>query len=343
MAVDTNHQVFSSDYTLGGITIARRQAEHRPAADVHRHGPAASTTCSARSVSPAVVAAGAGSAWRRSSASAPARSSTSLPIGEEFDWVDLVSIELTTMTLATLFDFPFEDRRKLTRLVGRRDRRAEPGGLVETLRAEDRAIFGEYQRLFRRACGTSGSTPRRQGDLISMLAHNPATRNMDAARVFRQRRAADRRRQRHDAQHDLGLRARAQPEPGSVRQAARQPGADPLDGVGDHPLADAARPHAPHGDRGHRVRRQDDPQGRQGRHVVRLGQPRRRGDRAARTTTSSTASARASTSRSASASTAASATAWPSCSCTIIWEEILKRFPEIERRRRAEAHATRPS
>ncbi len=38
----------------------------------------------------------------------------SLPIGEEFDWVDKVSIELTTMTLATLFDFPWEDRRKLT-------------------------------------------------------------------------------------------------------------------------------------------------------------------------------------------------------------------------------------
>ena len=33
-----------------------------------------------------------------------------LPIGEEFDWVQRVSIELTTQMLATLFDFPFEDR-----------------------------------------------------------------------------------------------------------------------------------------------------------------------------------------------------------------------------------------
>ncbi|HBF99246.1 MAG TPA: cytochrome P450, partial [Alphaproteobacteria bacterium] len=39
----------------------------------------------------------------------------SLPVGEDFDWVDKVSIELTTMTLATLFDFPWEERRKLTR------------------------------------------------------------------------------------------------------------------------------------------------------------------------------------------------------------------------------------
>lgn len=38
----------------------------------------------------------------------------SLPIGEPFDWVDRVSIELTTQMLATLFDFPFERRRKLT-------------------------------------------------------------------------------------------------------------------------------------------------------------------------------------------------------------------------------------
>ncbi len=38
----------------------------------------------------------------------------SLPIGETFDWVDKVSIELTTAMLATMFDFPFEERRKLT-------------------------------------------------------------------------------------------------------------------------------------------------------------------------------------------------------------------------------------
>src|SRR6202008_2520431 len=37
-----------------------------------------------------------------------------LPRDAPFDWVDRVSIELTTMMLATLFDFPFEDRRKLT-------------------------------------------------------------------------------------------------------------------------------------------------------------------------------------------------------------------------------------
>ena len=36
-----------------------------------------------------------------------------LPINEEFNWVDRVSIDLTTKMLATLFDFPWEDRHLL--------------------------------------------------------------------------------------------------------------------------------------------------------------------------------------------------------------------------------------
>ena len=37
----------------------------------------------------------------------------SLPVNEEFNWVELVSKEITTQMLATLFDFPFEDRHLL--------------------------------------------------------------------------------------------------------------------------------------------------------------------------------------------------------------------------------------
>ena len=40
-----------------------------------------------------------------------------LPIGEPFDWVQEVSIELTSRMLATLFDFPYEERHKLGLLV----------------------------------------------------------------------------------------------------------------------------------------------------------------------------------------------------------------------------------
>ena len=56
----------------------------------------------------------------------------SLPEGETFDWVDTVSIELTTMMLATLFDFPFEDRRLLTRWSDVVFAIPQPGGLVES-------------------------------------------------------------------------------------------------------------------------------------------------------------------------------------------------------------------
>ena len=38
----------------------------------------------------------------------------SLPVDETFNWVTHVSIELTTRTLAIMFDFPFEERQKLT-------------------------------------------------------------------------------------------------------------------------------------------------------------------------------------------------------------------------------------
>src|SRR5205814_5435534 len=38
-----------------------------------------------------------------------------LPVGETFDFVDKVAIELTSQMLATLFDFPFEERRLLPR------------------------------------------------------------------------------------------------------------------------------------------------------------------------------------------------------------------------------------
>ena len=101
----------------------------------------------------------------------------SLPIGEAFDWVDLVSKELTAMTLATLFDFPFEDRRKLTYWSDMIT--SLPGhGPVKSWEHKGEAIgecFGAFQELWnQRINGEPGM------DLISMLTHNPATREMDA-------------------------------------------------------------------------------------------------------------------------------------------------------------------
>jgi len=92
-----------------------------------------------------------------------------LPIGETFDWVDRVSIELTGQMLATLFDFPFEERRRLIRwsnlfLRGNHD---------EAERQELREWAACFQRLWDERVDAPPA-----GDLISMLAHGAATRNM---------------------------------------------------------------------------------------------------------------------------------------------------------------------
>jgi len=99
-----------------------------------------------------------------------------LPIGEQFNWVDRVSIELTTQMLATLFDFPFEDRRKLTRWSDVATGGPETG-IVESeeqRREELYECLAYFTRLWQEREGTQEGT-----DLISMLAHGEATKNMD--------------------------------------------------------------------------------------------------------------------------------------------------------------------
>jgi cytochrome P450 len=104
-----------------------------------------------------------------------------LPIGEEFDWVERVSKELTGMTLATLFDMPQEDRRQL--IYWSDVVTAAPGqGLIDTIE-QKMAIFGEYHAYFTKLWNAKVNAPP-AGDLISMLAHGEATRNMEPREFF---------------------------------------------------------------------------------------------------------------------------------------------------------------
>ncbi len=99
-----------------------------------------------------------------------------LPIGQRFDWVDTVAIELTTQMLAILFDFPWEERRKLTfwsdwagdiELVKTPELRAK--------RLEHMFECGAYfGRLWNDKLGKE-PTP----DLISMMIHSDAMAEMD--------------------------------------------------------------------------------------------------------------------------------------------------------------------
>lgn len=101
-----------------------------------------------------------------------------LPDGETFDWVDMVSIELTTMMLATLFDFPFEDRRKLTRWSDIVFAIPEPGGVIES-QEQKRDELMECVEYF---SGLWEHRKRQPGDdLVSMLVHGEATKHLSAA------------------------------------------------------------------------------------------------------------------------------------------------------------------
>jgi cytochrome P450 len=90
-------------------------------------------------------------------------------------------MELTAMTLATLFDMPQEDRRKLTYWSDVVT--AVPGqGLIDTLE-EKFAIFQTYHGYFTELWNARVNAPP-AGDLISMLAHAPATRTMSPREYF---------------------------------------------------------------------------------------------------------------------------------------------------------------
>ncbi len=176
MTVDTNHEAFSSE---GGITIANQTGGEGPlpmfiAMDPPKHDVQRKTVSPA--VSPMNLMVLEPLIRERA-----AQILDSLPIGHEFDWVDKVSMELTAMTLATLFDMPQEDRRKLTYWSDVVT--AAPGqGLIDTFE-QKMEIFVEYHAYFTKLWNERVNAPP-AGDLISMLAHGEATRNMEPREYF---------------------------------------------------------------------------------------------------------------------------------------------------------------
>ena len=173
MAVDTDHANYSSEAHLGGISLAERPAaEMFPsfiAMDPPKHDEQRKTVSPI--VAPANLALLEGTIRERA-----ASILDSLPIGEPFDWVQRVSIELTTQMLATLFDFPFEDRRLLTWWSDMATGDPDGNGPV-TSWAMRLAELGKCQAYFTRLWNERVNQAS-GNDLISMLAHAPATRHM---------------------------------------------------------------------------------------------------------------------------------------------------------------------
>ena len=170
VTVDSNHKVFSSEpsIVIGDPTdnfqppmfIAMDQPKH----DVQR-----------RAAQPAVAPS------QLSELEALIRERVcnildSLPVGETFNWVDEVSIELTTQMLATLFDFPFEDRHKLpfwSDVATTSDAVGVKGADMEWRMKHLTECLEYFSRLW-----VERANQPQKFDFISLLAHNDETRHM---------------------------------------------------------------------------------------------------------------------------------------------------------------------
>jgi cytochrome P450 len=168
MKVDTNHKAFSSE---PGITLmdARSDELRTPmfiSMDPPKHDEQRKAVSSI--VAPMNLA----------NMESLIRSRTikvieSLPVNETFNWVERVSISLTTMMLATLFDFPFEDRHLLTHWSDAATKLPTNDAEWDWREQEMQKCLGYFMKLWNERVNAPAKF-----DLISMLAHSPATRNM---------------------------------------------------------------------------------------------------------------------------------------------------------------------
>jgi cytochrome P450 len=173
MHVDTSHGLFSSDAALGGIAIRDAPAGYDwpsfIAMDQPRH--AAQRKTVSPMFTPTHLDELAKLIRERS-----AKVLDSLPRNETFNFVERVSIELTTQMLATLFDFPWEERRKLTRWSDVFTALSK-SGVVES-EEQRRREMSECREFFARLWNERVNAEPRN-DLLSMMAHSDATRHMD--------------------------------------------------------------------------------------------------------------------------------------------------------------------
>jgi cytochrome P450 len=174
MHVEVNHGIYSSASELGGIQIEEQpKGMERPSfirMDPPRHD-------EQRKVVSPIVAPGNLANMEAVIRERTCRVLDSLPRGEVFDWVDHVSIELTTMMLATLFDYPWEERRKLTYWSD---------VAICNVNAPDAPVHSEDERFAEMkvmAETMAGLFNKRakgppKFDLLTMLAQGPSTREM---------------------------------------------------------------------------------------------------------------------------------------------------------------------
>ena len=176
LAVETNHEVFSSASEYGGVIIhdefAAKFANHALEGIITMDPPRHSQQRSAVS---GVVARPNLPNFEPTIRKRTIALLDSLPVNEVFDWVEKVSVELATQMLATLFDFPFDDRHKLTHWSNVAT--SEPGHGVtadedERIREIKNCLF-YFTKLWRERRHKEPGF-----DFVSMLSQDPNTRDM---------------------------------------------------------------------------------------------------------------------------------------------------------------------
>jgi cytochrome P450 len=173
MQVDTDQKTYSSDAMMGGVVLRDVKMDFRRPSFISMDQPKHDEQ--RRVVSPIVAPTN----LQRLSATIRERTGRildGLPRGETFDWVDRVSIELTTQMLATLFDFPFEERRTLTYWSNVATVNTRAGTEIDSEEKRD-AILQQMQDYFA-ALWHERAKQEPRPDLISMLAHGEATRDL---------------------------------------------------------------------------------------------------------------------------------------------------------------------
>lgn len=179
VAVEGDAEAFSSSWEHGGIVIfdmhdTNVQLRMFIAMDDPEHAEQRRTIAPA--VTPTEIAKLAGPLRERT-----AKLLDELPVGEKFDWVHSVSIPLTTAMLATLFDFPWEDRDKLpiwSDWAAKIDIGPDP-----VLNAEREAHVFEMAAYFKRLFDERKALPP-QPNLLSIMAHSDAMSNLDEQRFM---------------------------------------------------------------------------------------------------------------------------------------------------------------
>ena len=173
MHVESNHAIFSSDVAHGGVTLRDGNAGLMLpmfiAMDPPRHD-------EQRKVVSPIVAPSNLARLESTIRERVGRILDGLPRNETFDWVDRVSIELTTQMLATLFDFPWDERRNLTRWSDIAV--SEEAYLSAEAEAARQADLQQAAATFIGMWNERVNAREPGEDLISMLAHGEATRHM---------------------------------------------------------------------------------------------------------------------------------------------------------------------